>query len=122
MEGYPNVPGLPICGTLDLCGNFTSHAEGVSLKELYRRIGISDATFSQWNAKYGRLEVNEARCLRQLADENRRLEKIVAQQALDTDALKVALSTKEAGPRKEREGVRVARDETRVNDGRISSH
>ena len=39
---------------------------GVPVKELCRRIGISDATFYHWKAKYGGLEVNEARRLRQL--------------------------------------------------------
>jgi putative transposase len=67
---------------------------GVPVKELCRRIGISDATFYHWKAKYGGLEVNEARRLRQLEDENGRLKKIVAQQALDIDALKVVLSKK----------------------------
>jgi putative transposase len=61
---------------------------GVAVKELCRRIGISDATFYHWKAKYGGSEVSEARRLRQLEDENRRLKKIVAQQALDIDALK----------------------------------
>jgi putative transposase len=67
---------------------------GVSVKELCRRISISDATFYHWKAKYGGLEVSEARRLRQLEDENGRLKKIVAQQALDIDALKVVLSKK----------------------------
>jgi Transposase len=59
-----------------------------------RRIGISDATFYHWKAKYGGMDVNEARRLRQLEDENGRLKRIVAQQALDIDALKVVLSKK----------------------------
>jgi len=67
---------------------------GVAVKELCRRIGISDATFYHWKAKYGGLEVSEARRLRQLEDENGRLKKIVAQQALDIDALKVVLAKK----------------------------
>ena len=67
---------------------------GVAVKELCRRIGISDATFYHWKAKYGGWEVSEARRLRQLEDENGRLKKIVAQQALDIDALKVVLSKK----------------------------
>jgi putative transposase len=52
---------------------------GVPVKELCRRIGISDATFSHWKAKYGGLELNEGRRLRPLEDENGRLKKIVAQ-------------------------------------------
>jgi putative transposase len=67
---------------------------GVPVKDLCRRVGISDATFYHWKAKYGGLEVNEARRLRQVEDENGRLKKIVAQQALDLDALKVVLAKK----------------------------
>jgi putative transposase len=67
---------------------------GAPVKELCRRIGISDVTVYHWKAKYGGLEVNEARRLRQLEDENGRLKKIVAQRALDIDALKVMLSKK----------------------------
>jgi putative transposase len=64
------------------------------VKDLCRRIGVSDATFYHWRAKYGGLEVNEARRLRQLQDESSRLKEIVAQQALDLDALKVVLAKK----------------------------
>ena len=67
---------------------------GVPVKELSRRLGVSDATLYHWKAKYGGLEVNEARRLRQLEDENGRLKKIVAQQALDLDALKMVLTKK----------------------------
>jgi putative transposase len=67
---------------------------GVSVRDLCRRIGISDATFYHWKAKYGGLEVNETRRLRQVEEENGRLKKIVAQQALDLDALKVVLTKK----------------------------
>jgi putative transposase len=65
---------------------------GVPMKDLCRRLGISDATFYHWKAKYGGLEVNETRRLRQLEEENGRLKKIVAQRALDLDALKVVLA------------------------------
>jgi putative transposase len=67
---------------------------GVPVAEITRRLGVSDVTFYRWKAKYGGLEVNEARRLRALEDENARLKKIVAQQALDLDALKVVLSKK----------------------------
>jgi putative transposase len=48
---------------------------GVPMKDLCRRIGISDATFYHWKAKYGGLEVSETRRLRQLEEENGRLKK-----------------------------------------------
>jgi len=67
---------------------------GVPVGELTRREGVSDVTFYRWKAKYGGMEVNDARRLRELEDENSRLKKIVAQQALDIDALKVVLSQK----------------------------
>jgi putative transposase len=67
---------------------------GIPVKDLCRRIGISDATFYHWRAKYGGMEVNETRRLRQVEEENGRLKKIVAQQALDVDALNVVLAKK----------------------------
>jgi putative transposase len=50
--------------------------------------GISDATFYQWKAKYGGLEVSEARRLKSLEDEKRRLKKLLAEAMLDNAALK----------------------------------
>ena len=67
---------------------------GVPVKDLCRRIGVSEATFYHWKAKYGGMEVNETRRLRQVEEENGRLKRIVAQQALDLDALKVVLAKK----------------------------
>jgi putative transposase len=49
---------------------------------------MSDATFYNWKAKYGGLSISEVRRLKALEDENRRLKKIVADQALDIEALK----------------------------------
>ncbi len=67
---------------------------GVPVAELSRKLGITDATFYRWKAKYGGLEVNEARRLRQLEEENRRLKQIVADQTLDIQALKAVLGKK----------------------------
>ncbi len=50
--------------------------------------GISDATFYKWRTKYAGLEVSDVKKLRQLEDENRRLKQMVAEQALDIQALK----------------------------------
>jgi putative transposase len=65
---------------------------GVSVSELCRKYGMSDGTFYNWKAKYGGLTVNEARRIRSLEDENRRLKHIVAEQALDIQALKAVVS------------------------------
>lgn len=67
---------------------------GVAVKELSRKYGICDQTYYRWKAKYGGLEVSEARRLRQLEDENRRLKHIVAEQVLDLQALKGVLAKK----------------------------
>jgi len=67
---------------------------GVAVKELCRKHGICDQTYYRWKAKYGGLEVSEARRLRLLEDENRRLKHIVAEQMLDIQALKGVLAKK----------------------------
>ena len=67
---------------------------GVAVKELSRKYGICDQTYYRWKAKYGGLEVSEARRLRQLEDENRRLKHIVAEQVLDLQALRGVLAKK----------------------------
>lgn len=61
---------------------------GISTPELCRKHGISDATFYNWRAKYGGLELSELRRLKVLEEENRKLKRLVADQALDILALK----------------------------------
>jgi putative transposase len=67
---------------------------GMKTAEIYRQQRISSATHYKWKAKYGGLEVSEARRLRQLEDENRRLKQIVADLTLDNQALKTVLAKK----------------------------
>jgi putative transposase len=67
---------------------------GTPVKELCRRAGISTVTFYRWKSKFEGMEISEMRRLRLLEDENARLKKIVAQQALDIDALKAVVSKK----------------------------
>jgi putative transposase len=67
---------------------------GAKTTDLCRKYGMSDATFYNWKAKYGGMTVSEAKRLRQLEDENRRLKQIVADQALDNRAMKELLSKK----------------------------
>jgi len=61
---------------------------GIEVHELCRKHGISDATFYKWRAKYAGLEVSDVKKLRQLGEENRRLKQMVAEQALDIQALR----------------------------------
>ena len=67
---------------------------GVPLADLLRKHGISDATFYRWKSKFGGMELSEAKRLKQLEDENRRLKKLVADQALDIQLLKEISSKK----------------------------
>lgn len=67
---------------------------GRPVAELCRQIGITDTTFYKWRSKFAGLEVSEARRLRQLEEENRRLKGLVADQALDIQVLKEVLGRK----------------------------
>jgi putative transposase len=58
------------------------------LVDLCRKHGITEQTYYRWRKAYGGLEVNEAKRLRSLEEENRRLKRIVADQALDIVMLK----------------------------------
>jgi putative transposase len=71
-----------------IIGVLREHEAGAKTEEVCRRHGISDATFYKWKSKYGGLEVSEARRLRALEDENRRLKKLLAESMLDNAALK----------------------------------
>lgn len=63
-------------------------AQGQTVAQVCRRLGISDQTFFRWRTKYGTLKEGEAQRLKALEAENARLKKIVAEQALDISALK----------------------------------
>ena len=67
---------------------------GASTAEVCRKHGISDATFYKWKARYGGLELSEAKRLKQLEDENAKLKKLLAEQMLDAAALRELLSKK----------------------------
>ena len=67
---------------------------GVKVADLSRQHGISAQTIYNWRAKYGGIEVNEAKRLRELEEENRQLKQMVAELSLNERALKSALSKK----------------------------
>jgi len=77
-----------------IIGILREHDGGGATGELCRKHGISSATFYNWKAKYGGLEVSEARRLRSLEDENRRLKKLLAETMLDNAMLKDIASKK----------------------------
>jgi putative transposase len=70
------------------------HDAGVATKDLCRNHGISPATFYAWKAKFGGMEISDVAKMKALEDENRRLKRIVADQALNIDVLKMAASGK----------------------------
>lgn len=67
---------------------------GANVEELCRRHGISQATYYKWKQKFGGLEIRDAQRLRLLEEENRKLKKLVADQALDNMVLKELLGKK----------------------------
>jgi putative transposase len=60
---------------------------GRSARDVARELGVSDQTLYNWKAKYGGMEVSDAKKLRALEDENRRLKQLVADLSLDKEAL-----------------------------------
>ncbi len=67
---------------------------GLKLAEICRQAGNHEQTFYRWKAKYGGMNAAEVKRLKALEEENRRLKQIVGDQALDIQALKVALNQK----------------------------
>ncbi len=61
------------------------------MKDVAREMGVTDQTLYNWKAKYGGMEVSEARRLHALEDENRRLKEMVADLSLDREALKTVI-------------------------------
>jgi putative transposase len=71
-----------------IIGILKEHEAGANSEDLCRRHGISGGTFYKWKAKFGGMEVSDARKLKALEEENRRLKKLLAEQMLDNAALK----------------------------------
>ena len=71
-----------------IIGVLREHEAGVKTAELCRKHGISDATFYNWKAKYGGMDVSQARKLKVLEEENGRLKRLLADAMLDNAVLK----------------------------------
>ena len=67
---------------------------GAKVLDVCRRLGVGLSTYYRWRDKYGGLSVNDAQRLRRLEDENARLKKIVAEQALDLEAARSVIRKK----------------------------
>ena len=70
---------------------------GKSVKDISREHSISDATFYNWKAKYGGMQVSDVKRMKGLEEENSRLKRIVANQTLEIDAIKTVLEKKYSG-------------------------
>lgn len=77
-----------------IIGILREQEAGSATADVCRKHGISSATFYKWKAKYGGLEVSDARRLKTLDDENRRLKKLLAEAMLDNAMLKEIASKK----------------------------
>lgn len=76
------------------CVRVEAAEEGTTIGEIYRKAGISDATFHAWHKKYAGLMPSEMRRLRQLEDENAKLKRLVADLSLDKAMLQDVVSRK----------------------------
>lgn len=71
-----------------IIGILKEHEAGVSVADLCRKHGVSDASIYNWKARFGGMDVSEARRLKALEDENMRLKRLLADAMLDNAALK----------------------------------
>jgi putative transposase len=83
-----------------IVGVLKEHEAGAATAALCRQHGISEQTFYRWKQKYGGLERGEATRLKALEEENGRLKRLVAEQALDNQILKDLLRKNAWGPRR----------------------
>ena len=77
-----------------IIGILREQEAGAKAADLCRKYGMSEATLYNWKAKYGGMEVSDAKRLKALEDENAKLKKLLAEAMLDTSALRDLLSKK----------------------------
>lgn len=75
-----------------IIGVLKQHDAGMPIAEVCRINGISQVTFYKWKSKFGGMQIPDAKRLRSLEDENKRLKHIVADLTLDNQALKAVVS------------------------------
>ncbi|WP_370115751.1 IS3 family transposase [Bradyrhizobium sp. USDA 329] len=88
-----------------IIGILKEHEAGVSVADLCRKHGVSDASIYKWKAKFGGMEVSEAKRLKTLEDENTRLKRLLAHSMLDNAALKDPLGKEVVTPAAKRKAV-----------------
>ena len=77
-----------------IIGILNAHERGLSVQEIVRQYNISEQTFYRWKSKYGGMEVNDAKKLKSLEEENRKLKQIVGELTLDNKSLRWILEKK----------------------------
>jgi len=77
-----------------IIGILKEHEAGVAVSDLCRKHGVSDASIYKWKAKFGGMDISEAKRLRALEDENAKLKRMLADAMLDNVALKDLLGKK----------------------------
>jgi len=75
-----------------IIGALKRQEAGTTVSDLCRELGISAGTFYNWRSKYGGLEVNEAKRLRELESENGKLKRLLAEKLLEVEAMKDVLT------------------------------
>src|SRR5260370_32431613 len=96
-----------------IIGILNEHEAGVSVADLCRKHGVSDASVYKWKAKFGGMEVSEAKRLKTLEDENTRLKRSLADAMLDNAALKDLLG-RNGDARSRAESCRASRGRPRA--------
>ena len=97
------------------------HEAGAKTADLARKHGISEATLYNWKAKYGGMDVSEAKRLRMLEDENRKLKKLLAESMLDNARAQGASGKKMVGPAAKRDAVAHLRSVLEMSERRACS-
>ncbi|WP_416347314.1 IS3 family transposase [Denitromonas sp.] len=98
---------------------FLNQAEaGMPVAELCRQGGFSDATFYKWRAKFGGMDAEEARRLKDLESENAKLKKLLAEAHLDIEGLKVAFRGKALAPQDKRAAIAAMLAQCRISERR----
>lgn len=77
-----------------IVGAIKKQESGIAVKEICRELGISDATFYNWKAKYGGMEASDIARLRELEKENAELKKMFAEMSLENRAMKALIEKK----------------------------
>ncbi len=89
-----------------IIGILKEHEAGTPVSELCRKHGVSDASIYKWKAKFGGMDVSEARRLKTLEDENTKLKRLLADAMLDNAALKDLFGKECTGPPRPCKGSR----------------